>query len=109
MRLLLKLSCYGALLAAAVTFAQDPLPPHPFPPKDETDRKLPNGKSQNEAILKADYEKTLKDAAELVTLSQALQKELEGNDSHVLSYDSLKKAEEIEKIAKRVRGRLRRF
>jgi hypothetical protein len=109
MRLLLKISRYGALLAAAVILAQDVVPPPIFHPKDEPDHKLPNGKSQNEAILKADYEKSLKDAAELVSLSQALQKELQNNDSHVLSVESLKKAEEIEKIAKRVRGRLRRF
>ncbi len=41
-------------------------------------------------------------------LSQALKDELEANDSHVLSLSSLKKAEEIEKLAKRIHGRLRR-
>lgn len=107
MRLLLKPFCLGTLLAAAVTFSQVIVPPEP-PPKEETDRKLPNGKSQNEAILKDEYAKTLKDAAQLVELSQALEKELKANDSHVLSVASLKKADEIEKIAKRIHGRLRR-
>jgi hypothetical protein len=107
MPLLLKRLCLGTLLAVAVTFSQVTVPPEQ-PPKEETDRKLPNGKSQNEAILKDEYAKTLKDAAQLVELSQALENELKANDSHVLSVASLKKAEEIEKIAKRIHGRLRR-
>jgi hypothetical protein len=107
MRLLLKLACLGTLLAGAVTMSQVVIPTEP-PPKPEVDHKLPNGKSQNEAILKSEYEKSLKDAAQLVELSQSLEKELKANDSHVLSMASLKKAEEIEKIAKRIHGRLRR-
>jgi hypothetical protein len=102
MRLLLSVLCLALLLG------QQQIPPPDIPAKEETDRKLPNGKSQNEAILKAEYEKSLKDAAQLVELSQALKQELEANDSHVLSLSSLKKAEEIEKVAKRIHGRLKR-
>jgi hypothetical protein len=102
MRLLLSVLCLVML------FGQQQIPPPDITPKEETDRKLPNGKSQNEAILKAEYEKSLKDAAQLVELSQALKDELEANDSHVLSLSSLKKAEEIEKVAKRIHGRLKR-
>ena len=96
------------LIAMLVAVSQDPQLPRPIP-KEETDHKLPNGKSQNDEILKVDYERSLKDAAELVELSQALQKELESQTRHVLAVSSLKKTEEIEKIAKRIRGRLRRF
>jgi len=71
--------------------------------------KLPNGKSQQEEILKADHEKDLKDAAQLVELAEQLKEELEKNDRHVLSVSSLKKTEDIEKLAKRIRSRLRRF
>ncbi len=70
--------------------------------------RLPSGKLQSEEILKAEHEKTLRDAAELVELSQALRDELEKNGRHVLSIGSIKKTEEIEKLAKRIRGRLRR-
>ena len=101
MRLLLNLLCL------VILSAQQQIPPV-LASTEETDPKLPNGKSRNDAIVKADYEKSLKDAAELVELSQSLQKELENNDSHVLSLSSLKKAEEIEKIAKRIHGRLKR-
>ncbi len=73
------------------------------------DTRLPNGKSQQEEILKADYEKTLKDCSELIELAEQLKAELEKNDRHVLSISSLKKTEDIEKLAKRIRSRLRRF
>jgi len=77
-------------------------------PDQHHDTKLPNGKSQQEEILKADYQKTLADAAELVKLSEALQDELIKEDRHVLSLSSLKKAEDIEKLAKKIRTRLKR-
>jgi hypothetical protein len=79
----------------------------PQPPPDR-DTELPNGKSQTEEILKADHEKDLKDAAELIDLSEQLKAELEKNTQHVLSLASIKKTEEIEKLAKRIRARMRR-
>jgi hypothetical protein len=90
-------------LIFAVALAQQPNVHDPL------DNKLPSGKSQREEILKADHEKSLKDAAELVKLSEALQIELEKNDRHVLSISSLKKLEDIEKLTKRIRSRLKRF
>jgi hypothetical protein len=78
-------------------------------PQDPLDTKLPSGKSQREEILKADHEQSLKDAAELVKLSEELQIELEKNDRHVLSVASLKKLDDIEKISKRIKSRLKRF
>ena len=72
------------------------------------DVKLPNGKSQREEVLKADYEKTLQDAAQLVKLSEELQDDLIKEDRHVLSLASLKKAEDIEKLAKKIRTRLKK-
>lgn len=76
---------------------------------DSSDVKLPNGKSQREEILKADHERSLKDASELMKLSEELKIELEENDRHVLSVGMIKKLEDIEKLAKRIRGRLKRF
>lgn len=72
------------------------------------DTKLPNGKSQLEEILKADHEKTLQDAAQLVKLAEELQDDLIKEDRHVLSLGSLKKADEIEKLVKRIRARLKK-
>jgi len=74
----------------------------------QRDVKLPNGKSQQEEILKAEHEKTLQDAAQLVKLAEGLQDDLIKDDRHVLSIASLKKAEEIEKLAKKIRTRLKK-
>jgi len=39
-------------------------------PEQHHDTKLPNGKSQQEEILKAEHQKTLEDASELVKLAE---------------------------------------
>jgi hypothetical protein len=77
--------------------------------RGEEEVRLPGGKSQTEEILKADHEKDLADAAAMVELARELQRELEKNDRHVLSLTSIKKTEEIEKLAKKIRSRLRRY
>ena len=97
-----------AILISLALFAQqasDRLPESTKP----SETRLPNGKLQQEEIMKADHEKSVKDAAQLIELAEALKKDLEKDDTHVLSISSLKKTEDIEKIAKRIRSRLRRF
>jgi hypothetical protein len=76
------------------------------PPEDV---KLPNGKSQREEMLKAEYQRSLEDSAALVKAAEDLKIELEKNDSHVLSVSALKQLDTIEKLSKRIRGRIRRF
>ena len=76
---------------------------------DPADQKLPNGKSQKEEILKADHEKSLEDAGKLMELTEELKIDLEKNDRHVLSVSTLKKLDDIEKLTKRIRSRLRRY
>jgi hypothetical protein len=73
------------------------------------DVQLPNGKSQRAEILKVEREQNIKEAAQIVELAKDLQQELEKNESYVLSMSSLKKTDEIEKLAKRIRGRLRHY
>jgi|HigsolmetaAR201D_1030396.scaffolds.fasta_scaffold26219_2 hypothetical protein len=77
--------------------------------EDRPDVRLPSGKRQSDEILKAEYQKNLEDAAELLRLAEDLKIELEKNDRYVLSLDVYKKTEEIEKVAKRIRKRLKRF
>jgi hypothetical protein len=97
------------LVLAAVCLAQTE---HPYPPPFEKDApddiKLPNGKSQRDEILKAEHQQNLRDAAQLVDLSQQLKQDLEKNDRYVLSLDDLKKTDDIEKLAKKIRTRMRR-
>ena len=66
-------------------------------------------RDQTEEILKRDYEDSLKDSAQLYKLAEELKIELEKNNRHVLSIAAIKKTEEIEKLAKRIRDRIRRF
>jgi len=74
---------------------------------EEEDVVLPNGKSQKEEILKAEHQQNLKDAVELAELAEQLKLDLEKNDRYILSMATLKKTDDIEKLAKRIRARLR--
>ena len=91
-----------ALLASAVFFAQVR-----SPEQDETNR-IPTLKQQQEGILKAEHEKSLKDASDLMRLSEELKIDLEKNDRYILSLDTLKKLDEMEKLVKRIRSRMKR-
>ena len=90
---------FAALLLMAQTGGQQPSP---------DDVRLPNGKSQRDEMLKAEHEQNLKDAAQLVELAQQLQQDLEKNERFVLSLSTLKKTDDIEKLVKKIRSRLRR-
>lgn len=76
--------------------------------KDEPDVKLPNGKSQRDEIVRADYERNLKDAGELARLSEEIKDDLEKGDRYLVSLKTLKKLEDVEKLSKDIRQRLRR-
>jgi hypothetical protein len=102
----MRLRCTLILACALACAAQKPAP-LPQPPGTPDDTRLPNGKLQREEILKADYAKSLDDARELSRLAEELKLDIEKNDRYVLSIATLKKTEEIEKIAKRIRDRLK--
>lgn len=70
--------------------------------------RLPNGKNQQDEILKADYQSNLKDSRALVDLATSFEEDLEKDDRFVLSLASLKKLDDIEKLTRRIRGRLKR-
>ncbi len=75
---------------------------------DSNDVRLPNGKRQVDEILKDDYDKNLKDARDLTELARSLEEDLEKADAFVFSLTSLKKLDDMEKLTKRIRGRMRR-
>ena len=82
-------------------------PKRPGEPDDPV--RLPNGKLQQDEMLKADHEKDVADARDLARMAADLRDEIEKGDAHVLSVTTLKKTEDIEKLAKRIRGRIRRY
>lgn len=97
----------GAAFAQEGRTATSPMPAGTA--TEEPEVKLPNGRSRNEAILREDHARNLKDAADLTALSQSLQADLEKEDRHVLSLQTLKKLDEIDKLTRRMRARMRRF
>lgn len=76
--------------------------------KDESEVKLPNGKSQKEEIIRVDYERNLKDAGDLARLAEEIKDDLEKGDRYLVSLKTLKKLDEVEKLSKDIRQRLRR-
>ncbi len=102
------------LLASAAVLAQvqDPQqqnnnPRVPFPTDTDSDVKLPNGKSQKDAIAKEQHEQALRDANDLIAVAEQLRDELKKSGDYVVSLSSVKKTEEIERLAKKIRGRLK--
>jgi len=80
---------------------------NPVPESKPDEVRLPSGKLQRDEILKAEHEQNVKDAAQLSELAQQLQQDLEKEDRFVLSISTLKKTEDIEKLARKIRTRLR--
>jgi hypothetical protein len=97
------------LFVALASTAQQKAPDRTLPPEQGEDLRLPNGKLQREEILKADYQKNIEDARALSKLADELKADLEKNDYNVLSVGSLKKTDDIDRLAKRIRDRLKRF
>ncbi len=70
---------------------------------------LPNGKSRKLELIKHDYAKSLEDVAEIIELARTLEAEMEANTEHVVSLDSIRKAEQIEELSKRLQKRMKRI
>jgi hypothetical protein len=98
----------GLPLAAIgwIALGQGP-PERPAMTDPQQDVTLPNGKSQRAEILKSERQQNIKDAAQLVEMAKDLQQDIEKNESYVLSLSTLKKTDEIEKLVKRIRTRMR--
>jgi hypothetical protein len=97
------------LALALASVAQQGPPDHTIPPEPPEEVRLPNGKLQREEIIKADYQKNLEDSRALSKLADQLKTDLEKSDYNVLSVGTLKKTEDIDRLARRIRDRLKRF
>ena len=65
--------------------------------------------AHREAIVKDDYKRNLEDAAMLARLAGELKSELENGDQNVVSIKTMKKADEIGKLARSIHSRLKRY
>jgi hypothetical protein len=111
LRFVLILAAALALEAQQAQQPQQPQPPRVPALADGApeDVRLPSGKMQREEILKSDYQKSLEDARALAKLADELKADMEKNDYNVLSLATLKRVDEIDKLAKRIHDRLKRF
>jgi hypothetical protein len=82
-------------------------PPHRSPDEENGEHRLPNGKSQENAIAKHNHELAVAEANELVELAGQLRNELQQAGSYVVPLASVKKTQEIEKLARRIRSQLK--
>jgi len=96
---------FGLALAQDPVDLQEKLPPPST--SERADVRLPNGKSQRDEILKAEHEQNIKDAAKLAEMADDLKQTLEKEDRFVFSLTTVKKTEDIEKLARKIRSRLR--
>ncbi len=76
--------------------------------RDREEPRMPDGRSRTLMILKSDVEKSTSDMAKVIELAEELQAEIERNEFHTVDVRSVRKAEEIIKIVRRVKGRLSR-
>jgi hypothetical protein len=70
--------------------------------------RLPNGMSRASAVLKDDLKKSREDVAEIITLARDLEQEIDDNQEFVVDVRSLRRAEKIENLARRIKNRLQR-
>ena len=58
---------------------------------------------QRATLIKANFEKSKKDAAELAALAKDLRQELSKPDVNLLAYEIINRADKIEKLARKIR------
>jgi hypothetical protein len=85
---------------------RDSDPNSPDQDEDKDDPRLPNGKSQKDAIAQSEHEKALKDSEALISVANQLKDDIQKAGNFVVPVSALKKTQEIEKLARSVRGHL---
>jgi len=108
-RLCLMLAVFCGCFAQPQQPQQPPLTRQNSPIDSSPADRLPNGKSQREMIVKDDYKKNLEESTELAKLAEDLKADLENSDKYIVSVKTMKKTEDIEKLARSIRNRLKRY
>ena len=73
------------------------------------EKRLPNGKSRDLAIMKADHAKSKENVAEMLELVEALQRDLDESQEYIVDLKSLRRVERIEKLARNIKNRMKRL
>lgn len=67
----------------------------------------PNSPATPAKLLKYQHEEALKDIDKMVKLSGEIQEEVEKSGENVLPLGTLKKLDEVERLARKIRGKLK--
>ena len=67
----------------------------------------PNGPSRSLKLMKESFEQTQKDTTQLYDLATELKQEMDNANEDVLSLTVMKKAETIEKLAEKIKNRMK--
>ena len=94
------------MLRIVLALALLAIPQQPPPPSED---QLPNGKSRQDEMIKLDHKKNLEDSAAMAKLAEEVNEEFEKDGRFVMPLKTLKKLDEIERLAKAVRGRLKKY
>ena len=105
----------GILLAVLAGMVGQPLwsqqrrqrPGSRIPPVTSEETVSPTPPSISRRMLRSSYEQLQKDVAELAELALALKEEISQANEDVLPLSGVKKAEDIEKLAKKIQGRIK--
>ena len=68
---------------------------------------FPSRPTVTRRMIKASHEELQKQVAQLAEMANTLQEEISRSNEDELPLDALKKAEEIEKLAKKIQGRIK--
>jgi hypothetical protein len=94
----------------AGTDAQVQNPRSPFPPREETDPvRKDMEKRRQKALNKERFNELKRDTEKLLELATELKAHVDKADENMLSVDVLKKTEQIEKLAKSVREKMKGY
>ena len=108
----------GLLLALLAAMLGEPLwsqlpqqrrqpPGNRLPPFGSQEPIPPNRPTLTRRMLRASFEELQKEVAQLAEMSTALQEEISQANEDVFPLSAVKKAEEIEKLAKKIQGRIK--
>jgi hypothetical protein len=98
-----------AMLFLWMCFAQDASTPRPGPARNDGGPDPALLRTQRRELVKADHRKNVEDATELLRLAEAVKAELDKEDPYVISVKTMKETEDIERLAKSIHGRLKRY
>jgi len=76
-------------------------------PSPDANDDSPNSPMTPAKVLKYQHEETLKDIDKMVKLATEVQEEVEKAGENVLPLNTLKKLDEVERLARKIRGKLK--